>query len=344
MSKASNVKRGRLCWAHGVAFLAVGLLVGVTWADTGLVAHYPMDGDADDVSGNENHGIPLGAELTHDRNGVPDSAYQFSGDDYIDCGADATLNIIGDMTVAAWVKIDSVPSNGGNNGAIIGKFGAGGGGSDNQYEFAIRDGKLLCFQPYLKAPSVNIVWEIPDPEVGVWYHVAATFEAASSIAKLYFNGDFVLERNLNATPFGSSVPLSLGATAADGPKRFLVGCLDDVRIYCRALDATEIEDLQSDESDDSDGDGVPDESDACVDSDLSPTVVIGGCDSGVENVLLAEGCTIADSHREIIERSRSRRQYVIASIRFVNSLRRARIVSRREAVALIRCALRLRWR
>ena len=45
---------------------------------------------------------------------------------------------------------------------------------------------------------------------------------------------------------------------------------------------------------DSDGDGIPDDEDNCPNSDLSDTVVIDGCDSGVANTLLSDGCTIAD--------------------------------------------------
>ena len=45
---------------------------------------------------------------------------------------------------------------------------------------------------------------------------------------------------------------------------------------------------------DSDGDGVPDDADGCSDSDLSATVVIDDCDSGVENFLFSDGCTLSD--------------------------------------------------
>ena len=45
---------------------------------------------------------------------------------------------------------------------------------------------------------------------------------------------------------------------------------------------------------DTDGDGVPDEDDACPNSNLDPTVVIDSCDSEVSNTLLADGCTISD--------------------------------------------------
>ena len=40
----------------------------------GLVAYYPFNGNADDESGNENHGIVNGADLSKDRFGKPDSA------------------------------------------------------------------------------------------------------------------------------------------------------------------------------------------------------------------------------------------------------------------------------
>ncbi len=49
-----------------------------------------------------------------------------------------------------------------------------------------------------------------------------------------------------------------------------------------------------DPDDDLDGDGVCGDVDDCPDSDLSPTVVINGIDTGIENQVLDNGCTIAD--------------------------------------------------
>jgi len=45
---------------------------------------------------------------------------------------------------------------------------------------------------------------------------------------------------------------------------------------------------------DADADGVCGDVDACADSDLAATVVIGDCDSGVANAPLGDGCTMAD--------------------------------------------------
>ena len=45
---------------------------------------------------------------------------------------------------------------------------------------------------------------------------------------------------------------------------------------------------------DDDGDGVSNNEDLCPASDLSPTVVILGCDTGVDNVVSSYGCTISE--------------------------------------------------
>jgi len=47
----------------------------------GLVAGWEFEGNANDVSGNGHHGTVVGAILTTDRHGTPDSAYRFNGSD-----------------------------------------------------------------------------------------------------------------------------------------------------------------------------------------------------------------------------------------------------------------------
>lgn len=52
-----------------------------------LIAFYPFNGNANDESGNGNHGTVYGASLVKDRFGNADSAYSFDGvNDYIDIG------------------------------------------------------------------------------------------------------------------------------------------------------------------------------------------------------------------------------------------------------------------
>lgn len=71
----------------------------------GLVACYPFDGNANDASGNGNHGTVHGATLTEDRFGNADSAYTFNGiNNYIHL---SSLDSIGfnNGTVTLWFKL-----------------------------------------------------------------------------------------------------------------------------------------------------------------------------------------------------------------------------------------------
>lgn len=64
---------------------------------------------------------------------------------------------------------------------------------------------------------------------------------------------------------------------------------------------------------DADGDNVIDPNDLCPDSDLGPTVIVKGVeDSGVENVLYANGCTLADLVNGLAAASRNHGQFVSA--------------------------------
>jgi len=73
----------------------------------GLVADYPFNGNAEDVSGNQNNGIVNNAVLTADRYGEADKSYLFNGTDSFIEGMNPGNNLpIGNSsrTFAAWVK------------------------------------------------------------------------------------------------------------------------------------------------------------------------------------------------------------------------------------------------
>ena len=93
-------------WLFYSAFIAFFLLVcGTIHADLtdGLVAYYPFEGNADDMSALENHGTVYGATLVNDRFGNPDGAYSFDGDgDYI-LVPDSTSIDVNVFTITCWV-------------------------------------------------------------------------------------------------------------------------------------------------------------------------------------------------------------------------------------------------
>jgi hypothetical protein len=97
---------------------------------------------------------------------------------------------------------------------------------------------------------------------------------------------------------------------------------------------------------DGDGDGVPDALDLCPDSDLRPTVWIGGCDSGVANDIggfLADedGCSLADhlaSHLTTAATGAwNHGKFVSAMAKYLNALANAGIITWAEHEALMSC-------
>ncbi|MBT6463621.1 MAG: hypothetical protein HOK49_13890, partial [Opitutae bacterium] len=70
----------------------------------GLVSYYPFNGNAKNEAGNGHDGTVVGAKLTKDRHGKPDSAYQFKLGDHIKI--DGLMGKPKNLTLAAWVKLD----------------------------------------------------------------------------------------------------------------------------------------------------------------------------------------------------------------------------------------------
>ena len=68
-----------------------------------LIAHYPLDGNASDVSGNNLHGNVSGAIPTQDRFGQSGMAYWFDGvDDFIRVNHTSVLNLSPNLTLSIW--------------------------------------------------------------------------------------------------------------------------------------------------------------------------------------------------------------------------------------------------
>jgi len=85
---------------------------------------------------------------------------------------------------------------------------------------------------------------------------------------------------------------------------------------------------------------VPDGVDACSDSDLSETVVIDGCESGVANVVDADGCTIADGVADCVAGAQNHGSFVSCVAQLTNDLKNDGLISGTEKGAIQRCAAR----
>ncbi|MGH8502164.1 MAG: thrombospondin type 3 repeat-containing protein [Gammaproteobacteria bacterium] len=90
--------------------------------------------------------------------------------------------------------------------------------------------------------------------------------------------------------------------------------------------------------DDVDGDGTVNEGDSCPESDLSTTVVVGDCESGVTNVSAGSGCTISDLNADCAENASNHGDFVSCVAHQLNDLKTRGVISGQQKGAIQNCA------
>lgn len=93
---------------------------------------------------------------------------------------------------------------------------------------------------------------------------------------------------------------------------------------------------------DTDLDGVPDNVDCEPNSDLSPTVIIDGCDSGVPNTFFTNGCTISDLINKCAAGARNHGAFVSCVAHLGNDLKKAGVITGNQKGAIQSCAAHAR--
>jgi hypothetical protein len=220
---------------------SIALVVsGHAYADLedGLVACYSLNGNAQDRSGNANHGEVHEATLTTDRAGNPNSAYSFNGTtSYIEIQDSDSLDEVNNLTMAAWVyRTGNCPSE--NDACMI--FN-----KEHSHEWAIKSGNTLQYAIKIQGSWAwrNTGVVIPQNQ---WVHVAFTFDGTT--LKVY--KDKVEQQGVpqpsNSGPVDPSNELARigGRTRGSGSSfqdhSTFNGKIDEVRLYKRALTADEI--------------------------------------------------------------------------------------------------------
>ena len=224
-----------------------GDLVGVDIAlldprptDEGLVAHYPFNGNANDESGNGNHGVAIGLILTSDRQGNPNAAYYFpGGSSHILCNdpADNSLDLTGDASILAWIAfaepLPESPSDPGYCSVLAAKDI--GGGEHNKWFFGAYNNGLLF---HVNSVGYGGAWANSSPfayETNRFYHVAVV--KSGNTYTYYADGQPMGTTTLPVAIMDVAAPLTLGYAEPNYVHR---GVIDDVRIYDRALSSDEV--------------------------------------------------------------------------------------------------------
>lgn len=209
---------------------------GNSFADvsSGLVAYYPFDGNANDASGNGNHGTVYGATPSEDRNGNINRAYSFDGiDDYIDIDNTAAFDNMQSFTLTGWFYLKSY---GGYSRVILSKV------TPNR-DFVVEiwpNGKLNAH--FASSRYYHCASHDPMP-LNQWLHFGAVWNGNEWT--LYLNGSIIDFRNYSGSkPPWTGNYMSIGSLIS-GSTEFFHGNIDEIRIYNRALSTTEIREVMS---------------------------------------------------------------------------------------------------
>jgi concanavalin A-like lectin/glucanase superfamily protein len=310
----------------------------------GLVAYYPFNGNANDETDNGYDGTVDGATLTDDRFGNPMSAYSFDGfNDKILIGQEPNFPSWNTYAVSVWFL---------NNGG--GDQGTGYGQKVLSKAEFFTDFHLSVFGDTADPHTAgNLSWwssqggfdsvtdTSKDYRDNVWHHAVLNKNTASE-GDLWIDGVLQVSSNTLAAVV-NSVNLVIGYTEHSDifQQKHWSGKIDDIRIYNRVLSASEILELLVEGGSpppDHDGDGIPDSEDACPNSDLSTTIIIDGCDSGVANTLFPTGCTISDLIMQCADDVNNHGEFVSCVAHLTNKLKTDGTITGQQKGAIQSCA------
>jgi len=216
-----------------------------------LAAHYPLEGDATDLSGYNNDGAVVGATPTSDRFGTPDAAYAFDGEDdriVVTMGSQLQADAV---SIAAWVRMDdnATPRPIGEWWSVV-SYGNLGHVLAIQGEGAVLGG--------LQNTGIDCEFTEGDTVLdGSWHHVAMTRDA-NWVIRVYLDGVVRATTPDTLDPAESDATTDVACTAAPVFRNSVLiggdlvssayfhGSIDDVRIYSGVLTDEEIAALAAD--------------------------------------------------------------------------------------------------
>ncbi len=207
----------------------------IPFIDHNLVGFWNLDegsgSHAVDWSGHDNHGDFVGQPLWVD--GYDGGGLELDGNSWVDCGTTATLQIVGPITIACWVKPAAL---GGDQGFVA---------LNGSYAFKVSD--FDSGENHLRFTTPGVLDHDAYNAIlnnGEWQHVAVTFEPNQAGGVVfYINADEADRLDASAMNEGSG-PFLIGNNQWD---EYYSGLIDNVRVYNKALTAEEIAEAMRDD-------------------------------------------------------------------------------------------------
>lgn len=200
----------------------------------GLVGWWPFNGNANDESGNGNHGTAIGASLTVDRFGSPNAAFSLNGVNQMLEFPNMTELNVDTFSVSFYTLPNSYNI---HNKVNFGVIASAMRFTLNFSTTTISYSPMTCAGTY--AASGN--WSTQGGVgLGDWHHLVYVIKGNTS---LFFIDGILIEQLNNASNlscFNSNMLLYFGGDIGGGSIEYYNGKFDDIGIWNRALSANEI--------------------------------------------------------------------------------------------------------
>ena len=230
----------------------------------GLISNYDFKGNADDKSGNGNHGVLYGPVLSQDRFGSSDNAYFFDGvDDFIEINPVSDVSNMGDFSIAVWINCYGWERQPGIVNGVL----------DYQYIFDSHSNSKTVTSDFLR-DGFSVVYKLDDSNLEYltnltkdisastfitniflgsnilnnWHHIV--FSRKDSNTNHYVDGFLVETGTVNSSLLNMQHYWFIGTFSGNNPNYNRLnynfyGIIDDMHFYNRAINACEVEALYS---------------------------------------------------------------------------------------------------
>ena len=214
----------------GILITSFSATIAQTTIPQGLVAYYPFNGNANDVSGNANNGTIHGATLTTNRFGTANSAYSFNGSsNYISMSSVLNLPLgNSSRTISVWLS----PANLAGQWTLT-AIAYGSASTSNAYMFGLGQ-NVIAVQGWVTDFNTPLTYLTNQ-----WINAVCTYDGTN--VSIYVNGS-LMGSGTNTTWNTIGTEFYLGGRVSLG-NSFFDGKLDDIGIWNRALTTNEIQQL-----------------------------------------------------------------------------------------------------
>jgi hypothetical protein len=201
----------------------------------------PFNGNANDISGNGNNGIVNGATLTTDRFGNPNSAYAFGTNKNITLSSFTVVAPTNELTISMWAKTYANTSN-----CLFQLI------PDNYSDRCVgcaaysNAGTTMMIFDYGNLSGGRTTYTNIPIDLVNWHHYVYVLSQSGNLKQMYKDGALLSNKTYSLSCTNKNLQFAIGAglDQTSGPLWFN-GYIDDVCMYNRALNSSEVSALYS---------------------------------------------------------------------------------------------------